>query len=562
MYLKSNYFLLIGFFAATMSFVSSDPVEIGCKYKNLPTSYDDTLTYSCSIEDDFPYIFNITNQLVNKVNVDNHTGDKTDSSVDALQIVGKTIFQIPVLTAVFTNIAYIKIYQVPTLRYLVKENIGAYKTTLKHLDITGSGIEMIDVNIFEGMNFLETLDLQNNNIFYFKAETTLPLPFKRLYLKGNLCLGEDGSTPVENFEITTENPLSKVLTILKDSTCKISTALVLLDRYKATLVKLDLDSYTENKDLKSSLEQGISENEKLKGGYEAANQTIDTINGLLSSANSTIDTLTNTLYTTNLTAENCKKDLGLFEITIKQLKEEITKYQEMELDAERCLDVNGTCRFTNISTNGYTCIAHNIEIRAPGVAVNWTGTHISSSVKDIQVNTLLIKEIIVEYVPKNIGSTFRRLRNLIIQNCGLKKLSKDNFIDMILLENIIITSNNISSIDAGLFDDLYLLKSLDLSKNEIKILPAKIFVELSYLSIIKLDGNQLTTLRPDFLSSSNSVKYFSATNNKLAKVDVSFVWRMKGATFIDFSGNGCNAIFNQSAGNSYIDFYSHVLSKC
>lgn len=619
---KLKFFLLIVFCIFVNSCFGLETVEVKCGYGNLELDYEEGLSfYSCKMQNDFPYLFLTRNLEVNKTDEGNHLVDKTDVSVNALQIASKNIFQIPDLTEIFSGITCIKIFGAEKLRYLVKENIGVYKETLAHLIITNSGLEIIDGTIFEGMTVLRTLDLKFNNIFYFESETIRYLSLLTFNLAGNGCLNDQNMAEIGNYNAVTPTILTLIIATLKYSSCKSPASKALLDRYKETVANLDSKSHNALIDAEEQLSLNAKEiadfTEKLaesnnntaicNRNLEIANlnvsgltteletargsirelelelqtvknrtgtlnddlvilnDTLNSIKSVLSQSNQKITELQFELESVNSTVDSYKSKADSYAKRIEEMKKEAAvqeeKFQVLESKTEHCFDVNGTCRFTN-GTYGYSCIAHNIKIDTAGQTVDWTGTHTLSTQSNNNVNALIIKDLKVEYIPSKIGNTFSKLRIFIMQKCGLKKLSKGDFEGMNFVRSVVVSSNNISSVGSDAFNDLWSLEALDLSQNNIKSFPSKIFAELIYLMSLKLDENQLTALRADSLATSNSVKYFSATNNSLSNVESSFVWKLRGANFIDFTGNYCNVIFNLTAGDAFINLYSYVLSRC
>ncbi|KAL7015160.1 hypothetical protein ACKWTF_016311 [Chironomus riparius] len=331
--------------------------------------------------------------------------------------------------------------------------------------------------------------------------------------------------------------------------------------------------------LESQITTLNASNEDCKSNYESANTTMFTLNLIISNlsasygelvlncenANSTILTLESTIMKLNTTNEQCKlkydnlnQSFNALQLHADELELQI---EDLDVKVEKCLDVNGTCRFTN-GTNGYTCIAHNITItNLTDTEIVWTGTHNPNTFKDQNVHALILRDLDIQYMPNTIGSTFADIKTIIVRNCGLKRLSSSDFKDLDVLATLEITFNNIETFDLEAFDSLASLETLNLSENKIKSLPSKIFAMLPNLRSLSLDQNELTSIKADYIATSNSIKYFSATNNLISKVESSFVWKLRSATVVNFSGNGCNQIFNSTIG-SYITFYSAILSKC
>lgn len=479
--------------------------------------------YSCDLQSDFPYLDDVTFAVNNT-----HLDTKTNADVTALLIDERTIFQIPKLAGIFAELKYIKIIKAPKLKYLRKTSIAEYKEKLVHLIIQESSIEVLEAELFLGFRNLVTIDLQKNEIFYIAAGIFNGLPLKNIMFTGNDCKNvADSSIRIGNCQATDQVSCDTFIEGVAASTCKpdpISIDNFLI--YQKAMSKLELDAYTANEvyeTLNSEYELVKNERNSLNITYNAAKQEI----------------------------KNLQSDIDIL----------VPKIAKLEAQAEKCLDVSGTCRFINDNIIGYSCIGHNINISTSGQEVTWTGTHQPGSTVR-SVFGLILRDLTVNYVPKNIGHTFSNLKSFIVQNCKLKKLSSNDFLSLNELEFIQIVLNDIASIEAGVFDELDSLKTLDLSENKIKALPAKIFAQLMSLTSINLNKNELTAVRSDFLPATNKIQSFTAKDNKFTMVESAFVWRLRSANLIDFTGNICNQKYDKSVISNYIEFYNSILKRC
>jgi Leucine-rich repeat (LRR) protein len=265
--------------------------------------------------------------------------------------------------------------------------------------------------------------------------------------------------------------------------------------------------------------------------------------------------------------QNLTENLKVCDEKVLKVEEEVRNLQDMmeelEASAEKCLDVNGTCRFVQDKTYGYTCIAHGIEMKSEEeeAAVEWTGSHSSVGLNNTEVVGLVMKGLNVAFIPKGVADAFTQLRSLVINNCGLKTIKKENFEGLEKLERLEVTDNEGLSLSAGVFDSLSDLIHLDLSDNSITSLPSKIFSKLSNLEVLLLNENQLSSVKYDLVPSANKIVRLEAVDNRLAKLDVTFVWRLNKAEVIDFSGNGCGYSYNLES-DSFLEFYAKILSNC
>lgn len=523
--LKSWLLLLTLICASTSSEATESIVTLTCLFSTkseLDYITDDQ--YSCDLQSDLPHLDPVTLKVNNT-----HLDTNTDSQVTALLITDRTIFQIPKLAGIFTDLKYIKITKALKLKYLRKDSIAEYNEKLEHLIIQESAIEVLETDLFSGFEKLVTIDLQKNKIFYIAADV-----FSGLTVLSNIMLAENECKTTANLPADIGNcQASAVVSCttfiegIDASTCKPEA--ISIDKflnYQKIISGLELDAYTAeeiHKALNNNFDLLKEERNSLTADYNAAKLQI-------TSLQSDIDIL-------------------------------ISKIAKLEAQAEKCLNIAGTCRFIVDSTNGYSCIGHNININSTGQEVTWTGTHQPGSTAK-SVYGLILRDLTVNYMPKNIGLTFLNLKNLIIQNCGLKKLSSSDFVSLKQLESIQIVSNEIASIEAGVFDVFESLETLDLSNNKIKSLPSKIFAQLKSLTSINLNTNELTSIKSDFLPAANKIQSFTAKDNKLTLVESAFVWRLRTANLIDFSGNVCNQKYDEEASSNYIEFYNAILKKC
>lgn len=258
------------------------------------------------------------------------------------------------------------------------------------------------------------------------------------------------------------------------------------------------------------------------------------------------------------THSNDQNKIRELESTINDL----TKINEdLEWEAEQCQDINGTCRFSSYQDYGYSCIARNLTITNVNQTVEWSGDHKNKSLTNSDVRGLIIREQEVDVIPNNIGTVFTSLEVLIIDKCGLQKLERANFAGLEKLKDIQFTSNKITSVESGTFDSLTMLVNINLSENNIEYLPSKIFALLAKLVTLDLSSNQLTTVKSDFIPTTTSIKLFSAANNDFTIVDTVFVYRLRNADVIDFSGNRCNQKY-EATKEAFVDFYTKIMKNC
>ncbi|KAL7015161.1 hypothetical protein ACKWTF_016312 [Chironomus riparius] len=510
--------LLLVFF----SLGSSHAADITCTFKTVSRTellYFDVPQYACNLIKDFPSIVMAVDNVIG-----DHMTNKSKDDVTSLTIDSRKIFLIPNLVAAFPGLIYIKMTKTP-IRVLEKSNLEVYKEKLEHLVIQDSMLEIISKDSFAGFTRMKTLDLRNNKIFYIAQDVFNSLAsIDYLMLKGNNCT-DISSNDIGNY-IPMNGEFQDLLAKISASTCHFSDFEKLLSIYQNATLNFDLVNYDD------------------------AHKVISTLNDEI-----------NKLTDENIECKSHLSSLGTERDEAKTQAETLkTEIEELEQLAEKCMEVNGTCRY-NTGELGYTCIAHNISVAKKGIEILWTGSQNPPNLSNRNIETLIIRNLEVMFMPSKIGDAFIKLKNLIVKSCKLSKLSVDDFLHMEDVKTIEITLNEIASVEAGVFVGLPALTSLDLSGNKIKSLPSMVFAQLNAIKKIILNKNQLTTIRADFVSATNSIEYFSATDNQLKKLESSFVWRLRAAKFIDFTGNGCNQKFDLVSDN-YISFYSAILTRC
>lgn len=541
----------------------STAVDIKCEYITVPNSELLNVLgpqYGCNIKSDIPSLDTTISAVEG-----NHAETKTDIDVTLLTVNEKKIYTIPNLVTKFSKLVYIKITKTP-LRTLSQKNLEVYKETLEHLVIRDSNVDVIVKDVFKDFTALKTLDLKHNKIIYLAANVFDSLTtLQYLILQENQCKDLNGIdigsfTPQSLLQgETLINFLSKV----DSSTCRFSNLEMLLAIYQETTVNLDLEVYEAPGVLNLILESQQLKIDKLQSELNDETDAKNVLQESYDKAQEDIDVLESNVSDLTKAKNNCETDKNTLDTDYKNLKVEFdklkAKIEELEPTAEKCMDVNGTCRFTT-GEFGYTCIAHNISVSTAGIEILWTGTHNPPTSKNLNVETLLIRNLDVQFMPGKIGNTFTRLKSITIRNSNLSKLSVGDFLNMDDLKTIQITLNEITTIEAGVFDDLPAMETLDLSENKIKSLPSKIFAMMTTIKSINLSKNQLTTIRADYVPATNVIEYFNATDNQLARVESSFVWRLRLAKTIDFTGNGCS--YKLEPTGAFIDFYSFILTKC
>jgi Leucine-rich repeat (LRR) protein len=432
--------------------------------------------------------------------------------VKAIIIDDKTIFNIPFrLQSRFPNLKEIKLNKVP-MRKLINPSTQAEREyeNVEYFGITNSKLEFIAKDAFSGLNSLKLIDLSGNQLQHINLVTFEGLTsVSALNLENNVCF-DDGTTD-------NDQTISVALEKLRQSSCVLNYEIL------EKLLEFQVDA-------KLQLDE-----ELIKSSSKMTTE---------------VENISRDLKNCAVNLENSTQSVILMTYEIRALERELLK----------CLPVNGTCRY-EISSNGYSCVAANIKIEAESEReIAWNGDH-AENFENSNVQILVIQDLIINFMPKQIGLAFTTLEGLVIENCGLKSIFNEDFGNLNALKVISMPNNEISSLSSETFDELEALEEIDLSHNKIDSLPKGIFTKLKKISKINLNFNYLTVLKADSLATSNKIAYFSAINNSISAVEINFVWRLKKTTIIDFIGNFCGFKFDKDVGK-YLDFYNKILLEC
>lgn len=151
-----------------------------------------------------------------------------------------------------------------------------------------------------------------------------------------------------------------------------------------------------------------------------------------------------------------------------------------------------TCQFYgNLTECKYQTESKNSEISA---------VHHSEDKKEdvTDVTSMLIYDVLMMYIPKNLHTLFNNLIELRIVSTGLSEVNKDDlqFKNLRMLD---LSHNNLMNIPVDLFEKMELLEVLDLSYNNIEIFNSKSIVFLNSLEALYLNENEMKYLSGDFI---------------------------------------------------------------
>lgn len=183
------------------------------------------------------------------------------------------------------------------------------------------------------------------------------------------------------------------------------------------------------------------------------------------------------------------------------------------------------------------CKTSGLKILSPQMKI--VSIDDENAAENEKIETFIMNNQEIVFMPISLASTFPNLKELIINNSGLTKLSSGDFKGMTNLRKIEITNNKISSINENVFDGLNSLEVLDLSANEISTLKENIFSSLINLITLNLSDNKITHFYSSFLPFPNKIEEFYINRNKIRyfeKEILNYLWEAKK---IEMEENEC-----------------------
>lgn len=124
----------------------------------------------------------------------------------------------------------------------------------------------------------------------------------------------------------------------------------------------------------------------------------------------------------------------------------------------------------------------------------------------------------IKFLPIGIADIFPNLMHFWASACSIRKISKENFQNLVKLEWLALPFNQIDEIAENSFDDLSHLEYLELSYNKIKFLNKNWLKNLQSLKSLGLGGNQLTSLEVKIFSNSPELKQLWLSGNKFSSL--------------------------------------------
>jgi BTB/POZ domain len=129
------------------------------------------------------------------------------------------------------------------------------------------------------------------------------------------------------------------------------------------------------------------------------------------------------------------------------------------------------CGFS-LTNDGYGCFIKKASIIQPSTEVRAVhGEHefgLKTYLKNADVTVLYFQNTVMNYVPKGLNIIFPKLREVRIISCGLKTISREDFIDFEGLEVLYIVLNDMTSLPDDLFDKKPKLREVSFEHNKIE----------------------------------------------------------------------------------------------
>jgi Leucine-rich repeat (LRR) protein len=479
--------------------------------------------YTCEFLTDLPD----ANSIIQNVEGE-HVDSKTKADVQIFSFANKELTFFPTsLINEFPALIGIKI-DWTNLEYIGNNDLKDLPL-LKYIGVTNSKLSYLPKNIFKDNVNLEIIDLKANPIVFIEGDV-----FATITVAGVKLVDFTGFTCALTLSTANEATFSELKAEITAGKC-LEQATSVLETYVPRLrTELSKNYLLDEKNL---LQQ--EEINELKVNASVLQSELDTLEGDLETCSSSLTTSQEGLGTCSSENDQCKKDL------------------EQQIDLTK--PVNGTCRFMNYN-DIYSCVANNISIETAADQVKeWSGDHKEGKTA-ASILSLVIKDLNVKLLPRNVATTFTALNTLVVENTGLSSVTKADLTGYEKLVEISLTMNNLTVIEVGSLDGLVKLEVVILSQNRIQALPLKFFEKLTLLKHLDVSSNDITQLRYDLIPATNSIQKFYANGLYLKNIDYSLIYRLKKAAIIQFSGSSCNETKIET--DTFISFFNLVLENC
>jgi Leucine-rich repeat (LRR) protein len=139
-----------------------------------------------------------------------------------------------------------------------------------------------------------------------------------------------------------------------------------------------------------------------------------------------------------------------------------------------------------IQCNGYTYTITKLTFNNSG-QINVTGDIEDAKYRDAEV--VVGEGMNLMKFPRGIGSIFPNIKELILNNCDIDIISREDFADLKQVDALSLMGNLIADLPGDVFDDLQDLREMHLDDNKIEFIDTKLFDALPQLEVVNLEGN-------------------------------------------------------------------------
>ena len=155
---------------------------------------------------------------------------------------------------------------------------------------------------------------------------------------------------------------------------------------------------------------------------------------------------------------------------------------------------------------------------------------------------LWLKNNQLSALPVGVFDHLTALTTLSLWGNQLSALPAGIFDHLTALTTLYLQNNQLSSLPAGIFDHLTALTRLDLNENRLSALPAGIFDHLTALTLLRLDVNQLSSLPAGIFDHLNTLTLLYLYENQLSALPAGIFDHLNTLTFLHLSSNQLSAL--------------------
>lgn len=413
-----------------------------------------------------------------------HKEGKTNENVTAIFIADAEIEKLPKgFEFFFPNLLSIEVTR-SRMKQLTKDDLIHFKK-LERLKVRGNQLSTLDFNVFESNPKLTVIDVSEN-----KVDNVLENVLTK-NLKSCNCKIEQNVNEVEVLMAKIEG-LQNRNKILKEKITEL-------------LAKNQTQLEIENQKLKNNILYVKSNNVKMKDYIVNLRKT--------SESNKQVEV--------DKTVEKCENEK-------KKLMQSFKK-----------IDLN--CK---MSEN--TCEAVSLKILSDDMTVGDLIIQNGVRTSNNYVERLTIFNQQTVFLPNNLSSIFKNLRELVLVNSGFEEI-KDTTLLNFNLTRLVLTQNQLTRISSKAFQSANSLKSLDLSRNQISSIESGAFESLINLETLNLNQNRLQELEDKIFKNLKFLSFLFLSQNQLKFIPYQFVPNEISLKVVDFTGNECvNLMFPQT----------------